>query len=280
MDEFGKLKSDVKTATGELKKIDGCYFDATKKKIVTIKMVNDDLNKIDLRIADLTGEKSARSEAAIADQKAADAEAKRLAKGMTYKVSAELNELLDEPVSTTSKHFVDGRIAEKAELEANKSNIKAAVCEVTVTSGKLADDQLVLKSLGEESTQQVNKKNIYSVNLGQLANQGDKTYKISCSLPIDMKRQAGFQKAMGSFLTVQTTVEVSTSENSDELARIEARSNTATAMVTDDAKKVEADTKAASPIEADAKAASDEKAKAGVAPAAATAATDIEEIGT
>ncbi len=222
IEEINKLKSEVKTKTGKAKKVDGCFGDAAKTIKYSIKDINDGLSKLDIIITNITGVSSNRSDAAIAANKAKEAKAKKQAEDTVYIVSDELNEILDEPsarVSSTSKHFVDGKIAEKSELEANKKNIKAAVCEIMTTPGKLDSDKLVLKVLSSEPAKQENQKIIYSVQLGQLANQGDKIYNISCSLPIQLKKEAGFEKAMGNFLVRRTTVNANADYDEYEASR-------------------------------------------------------------
>lgn len=263
LEEMKKLKAAGKAKADYDNKIDGCYYDTTKKIVYTSKAIKSELGSLDIKIADITGVKSVRSEAALEAQKAAASEAKKQALGTTYKVSEEMNEIFGEPsasLSSTSKHFVDGKIAEKSEFEVNKKNVNAAVCEVTTSGGKLDADKLEVKALGDSSAKQEFKKTTFLVTLAQLANQGDKTYLLTCSLPANLKKEIGFAKAMGTFLVAQVTTDTTaTTAADDDLSRIQARSESAQAMAADEAKKLEAAT--ASKIETDAKAAAEQKAK-------------------
>ena len=161
LEEMKKLKKDAKAKPDYVNKIDGCYFDATRKTVYTNKAIKSELGTLDIKIADITGVKSQRSEAAVAAEKAIAAESKKQAQGTTYKVSEEMNEIFSEPsasLSSTSKHFVNGKIAEKSEFETNKKNVNAAVCEITTSGGKLDAGISELKALGDATAKQEFKK--------------------------------------------------------------------------------------------------------------------------
>lgn len=205
LDDINKLKPEtipsVNSVARDQKskeiKIDGCYSDEAKQKKYLVHEINDKINNLDMQIMKLTGVDSERTLVAKVTEEKKKAQ---LEKPVTYIVSNELNALLDEPFSSTSQHFVDGKIAISADFEANIKDKEKSVCFFLVTSGKLESDKLTLTSLSVIASGKDNNKNVQSFVLAQ----ADKMYQLKCYFPETLKVEDGFAKAMGSFLTIKT----------------------------------------------------------------------------
>ncbi len=198
----------VKTTTTN--KLDGCYTE-DKKTTYTIKIINQILEDTEMRITKVT---NVDSPTAIAGRARLEKRQIERMQKLSYKVAKDFNELLEDVTSESSKHIVEGKIAEKNDFDENQKNKEKAVCYISLSPKKLDDDKLVLKTIIVTDPVTDGGKKLFSVRFenGISGADGSDTYEVKCSIPAKLSVVEGFTKAVGTLLTVVTENEKSTSE--------------------------------------------------------------------
>ncbi len=182
------IADSAKKTTGS---VTGCFKADDKINPITVTKITDEIDRVDKRIASLTGIPSDRAKLIEVERKT------KLGKPV-YSVSTELNDILGLPSSATNNYLVDGKFTDSATLVNDQNDKVKSVCRVTSGGSKLDENNSLLILVNSLKTKLNADKDIYEL----VFSAGSDVYQIKCYLPSGVKFDDGLARAVGQNLTL------------------------------------------------------------------------------